>query len=93
MSVKLISGGPRVGLDNTCGIAHLHGCGDPSVQARACARVAPSGPDHRGDAVEQLGSNSSKCLNLKLELNQNSIHCEKIFKDNYKLCIIHLNNF
>ena len=49
-----------MGLDNTCGIAHLHGCGDPSVQARACARVARSGTDPRGDAVEQLGGGCAK---------------------------------
>ena len=56
MSVKLISGGPRVGLDDASGISHLHRCSNPSIQARARARVAGSGADPRGDAVEQLGS-------------------------------------
>ena len=56
ISVKLISGGPRVDLNNASGISHLHRCSNPLIQARARARVAGSGPDSRGDAVEQLGS-------------------------------------
>ena len=54
MGVKLDSGGTRVGLDDACGVSDLDRGGDPSVEANTRPRVARSGPDPRGDAVEEL---------------------------------------